>query len=227
MKKIITPAFLALFIGSYSLAQSYQITKTSDQNQSFMIFNIKSNEQDVAKLCVFDPKKTFDFYSKQSDPKYFACDIETQINEFAKEKKNSKPMCIILGKFTESKKNVKKIYPGYFWESMALLFIMPAYFDNINIINTKPTASRFYLKVYIGEKYYYSLLVSNNPICVEEAKKYFRAVKQLDLDHKIKPVPIDDFPVKLISFDSGRARTIYTSDNNIEKYDCMFMAVVK
>lgn len=189
-----------------------------------MIFHIKDNDQDVAKLCVFDPKKTFDFFSKQSDPKPFADDIETQLNEFAKAKKDSRPMCVILGKFTESK-NVKKIYPGYFWESMALLFIMPSYFDNINIISTKPKANRFYLKVFIGDKYYYSLLVSNNLITINEAKNYFKAVKTLNFDHKIKPVPIDNFPVKLISFDGGRAKTIYTSDSSVKNYTCIFMAV--
>ncbi len=219
--KIIT--LLLFFANLYSLAQNYQISKTADQNQSFIIFHIKNNDRDVAKLCLFDPKKTFDFYSKQSDPKYFDNNIETQLNEFAQAKKNSRPMCVALGKFTESK-NVRKIYPGYFWESMALLFIMPSYFDNINIINTKPKANRFYLKVYIGNKYYYSLLVSNNPVTITEAKNYFRAVRPLNLDHKIKPVPIDEFPIKLISFDDGKAQTIYVSDNT-ENYTCIFMAV--
>jgi len=189
-----------------------------------MIFHIRDNGQDIAKLCVFDPKKTFDFFSKRSDPKPFANNIETQLNEFAKTKKNSKPMCVILAKFTESK-SVKKIYPGYFWESMALLFIIPSYFDNINIINTKPKANRFYLKVYIGEKYYYSLLVSNNPISIEEAKNLFKSVKTLTWDHKIKPVPINDFPVKLISFDGGKSKTVYISDSVKGDYTCLFMAV--
>lgn len=213
-----------LFISFYSLAQNYEVSKTTDQNQSFMIFHLRDAEQDVAKLCLFDPKKTFDFFSKESDPEFFVNNIEGQLDKFAKAKKNSQPMSVVLGSFEKSK-NAKKFYPGYFWESLALLIIMPSYFDEINIINTSPKAKRFYLKVWIDNKYYYSLLVSNNPITITEAKNLFRAVKPLNLDHKIKPIPINDFPVKLISFDNDKIKTIYASDSLKRNYTCMFMSV--
>ena len=189
-----------------------------------MIFNIKENKTNVAKIFLCDPQKKLDFFSNQSDPKLFTKNIENKLIEFAKIKKDSKPLCVIMGRFEESE-NVKKIYPGYFWESLALLMIMPSYFDNVSIINTGPRAEIFYLKVYIGEKYYYGLLVSDNPITISEAKIFFTSVKALNLDHKIKPIPINNFPVKLISFDGGKAKTIYTSKNANENYTCLFMAV--
>jgi hypothetical protein len=221
IKKIIL-IFLLLF-SCFLSAQNYLINKMSDQNKSFIIFTVKNNNTEVAKICLFDPKKNFNFFSKESDPVFFYDNIERQLEELAKEKNLGKPMCVALGSFEESK-NVKKFYPGYFWESLALLVIMPPYFENVNIISTAEKSKRFYLKVTLGDKYFYSLLVTETPLTIKEAKKLFIIIPELNLTEKIKPVPISDFPVKLISFDGDRAKTIYSSDSVKRNYSCLFMA---
>lgn len=222
MKKIITLLLLALFSISV-ISQNYHISKISDERQSFIIFNIKNSSTEIAKICLFDPKKNFNFFSNESDPFFFSGNVEKKLEELAKEKNLGKPMCVALGSFEESK-NVKRFYPGYFWESVALLLIMPPYFENVNIINTSEKAKRFYLKITLGDKYFYSLLVTETPLTIKEAKRLFIIVKELNLTEKIKPVPISDFPVKLISFDGDKARTIYASDSVKRNYSCLFMA---
>lgn len=221
MEKILI-TFLVFFLSSLP-AKSYQISKMSDKHQSFIIFTIKDNEQEIAKICLFDPKKNFTFFSNESDPSFFNGNVEKRLEELAQVKKIGKPICVALGSFKESE-HVRKIYPGYFWESIALLLTMPPYFEKVNIINTQERSKRFYLKVTIGDKYFYSLMVTEKLLTIKEAKIIFTKVKELNLNERIKPIPISDFPVKLISFDGNKVQTIYVSDNIKRNYSCLFIA---
>ena len=214
---------LLIFIGSYSLAQNYGITKKSDSEKSFFFYFIKNNQKEIAQLCLIDPDKNFHFFSNESDSLFFKKNAERKLVTLAREKRIGRPLCVILADF-EKVKNSKKFYKGYFWESVGLLIKAPNYFSGVNIINTEDVSKRFFLKIEIGKKTYYSLMVTESPMTVNEVKKIFISIKELGLSNKIKPIPLTDFPLKLISFSNEKVQTIYASDSVKGNYSCLFMA---
>jgi len=223
MKKIQIILTLLIFISFSALAQKYELTKSSDPDKSFFFYFIKTDQKDIAKLCLIDSDKDFHFFSNQSDSLFFKKNAEKKITALAKDKKIGKPLCVILADF-EKTKNSKRFYKGYFWESLGLIFAAPVYFREVNLIKTNKISKRFFLKIEINKKTYYSIMATESPMTIEEVKKIFIQIKELGLNKNIKPIPLTDFPLKLISFNNEKAQTIYASDSVKGNYSCLFMA---
>ena len=213
---------LLIFVSFSALAQNYELIKKSDPDKSFFFYFIKTAKKDVAKLCLIDSDKDFRFFSNQSDSLFFKKNAEKKIFALAREKKIGKPLCVILADFKNARDSTR-FYKGYFWESLELIFAAPAYFREVNLIKTDGLSKRFFLKIKVNKKTYYSIMATESPMTIEEVKKIFIQIKEFGLTDKIKPIPLNDFPLKLISFSNEKAQTLYASDSVKGNYTCLFI----
>lgn len=218
---------LLILLSHYGLAraleENYQITLKSDKNKSFSLYNIKKNGEEVASFCVIDPGKVFKFFSIDDDPDFFSCDLknytENHIDSLSQEKRFGPPSCVILA---DLKKTGLSINFSYFWESLGILFAADSHIKKAGIISSEKLNNRYFLEAIINNKNMYCLLVLKESCDKKTAYKLIKTIKEFG-SINFKLIPIIDFPLKLISYDS-RKTVIYESKKGHAKYSCLFIS---
>jgi hypothetical protein len=203
-------------------AKNYEVTSGNDSGNGYSLSIIKDKGKEIAKFCLIDPERGFNFFSIESDSAFFS-KTEKDFFSFSLKKKLGQPVCVIMADFSTKVIVPKRDWSlGYFFNSLGILVFAPPYLKRAEILNPSQTSKRFFIETKIGEKKYYGLLVSDSLLEIKEAKELIRRVKGLR-QFTGNPTPMLDFPIKLLSFDGKYTRTIYESHKRHKNYTCLFL----
>ena len=213
---------LIILFSQVLFAKDYEATLGNESESGYSLSVIKDKGREIAKFCLIDPERGFNFFSIESDSAFFS-KTEKDFYSFSLKKKLGQPVCVIMADFSTKVIVPKRDWSlGYFFNSLGILVFAPPYLKRADILYPSQTANRFFIEVKIGEKKYYGLLVSDSFIEIKEAKELIEHVKGLE-QFKGNPTPILDFPIKLLSFDGKYTRTIYESHKRHKNYTCLFL----
>lgn len=225
MKK--TGLFLLLFLlGQYYVsAVDYNVTQKSDSGRNFVFSFIKDeNGKIVAEFCLVNPD-SFHFFSMDSDPDLFP-NIEENISMLSERKGKGQPIAAILVDFSHQT-NVKKSFNiRYLCNRLGILMFAPPYIKKVNILNPDKSSKRFFIETKIYDKDYYGMMVLDSLRDIDGVKKLLRKVDNVGKVGMITSV-LEDFPIKLISFNNETFSVIYESEKSHKGYTCIFLADTK
>lgn len=207
---------LFLLFGYYSPAEDYKTIQKSDGNRNFVFSIIKDGDKEIAKFCLVNPGP-FYFFSIESDKDMFP-DIEKNIWTLSERKNKGQPAAAILVDFS----NQIKIKRSFSFKYL-LLKLGPSYLRKAEIFSPKKISQRFLVGTTINDKDYYGVMVVNSCLNVSGVKKILRQITGVGKVWLVTPI-LDDFPVKLVSFEAGVSTTIYESNKNHSTYTCIFLA---
>jgi hypothetical protein len=215
MKKI-KLLLLFLLFGHYSSAEDYRTIQKSDSQRNFVFSIIKDGDKEIAKFCLVNPEH-FYFFSIESDRDLFP-NIEKNIWLLSERKDRGFPVAAILVDFS----NQIKIKRSFSLKYLLLKLASP-YLRKVEIFSPKKISQRFLIGTEIEDKDYYGVMVINSHLDVNGAKKILRQITGVGKVWLITPI-LDDFPIKLVSFETGLPVTIYESNRNHSAYTCIFLA---
>ena len=217
--------FLFLFFSLNLLARNYEIAQRSDPGGNYTLTIIKDGGKEVAKFCLIDPDGGFKFFSNKSskNDSIFFSKPEKDFVNFSAVNKIGAPICAILADFNYKSDCQKGWNFNYFFNSIGVLLFAPSYFKAVDMLSPCKAAKRFFVEIKINKKDYYGLLVSSSDINSKEASEMIKCVKSMK-NYEGTPVPILNFPLKLISFEGRRSRLIYESNKDHQSYTCMFLS---
>jgi len=214
---------LLILISQLALANNYETSESNESEKGYTITLIKKEGKEIAKFCLIDPEKGFNFYSVESDSDFFKKEAKDYF-AFSKKKQNSLPTCVILADFSYESKIKKTFNLNYLWNSLGILIFAPPYLKRADFLNPNKKSQRYFMEVKIGEKGYYGILSGDDYFDSNEVKKIIGEVKVMK-NIKVNPIAILDFPIKLLSFDGKNTRVIYESHKNHKYYTCFFLTV--
>jgi hypothetical protein len=214
---------LFLLLSRLGFPGDYEISEKRDKDENFIFYNIKQND-DTVTVCLIDSEKDFQFYSEESDPKPFA-NIEDNIRFLAKKKGLGQVNCLILADLSGVKSPGLQFNFSYFRESIGVIFLAPTYLKKAKIINPENLANRFFIELTINNKIFYCLIDFKTAVKKDYAKKI---IKNIAIFEKMNfnLVPINNFPIKLVSYNNKRASTIYESKKGHRKYSCLYLSTL-
>lgn len=208
--------FLFFLFGHYSSAEDYKTIQKSDDGKNFVFLIINDENKEIAKFCLVDPEP-FYFFSIKSDEDIFV-DIEKNIWMLSERKNRGRPVAAILVDFS----NQTKIKRSFGIKYLILKFA-PSYLRKVEIFSPKKISQRFLVATTIRGKNYYGVIVINFQLDVSGVKKILRQITGVGNIWLVTPI-LDDFPIKLVSFEAGISTTIYESNPNHSTYTCIFLA---
>lgn len=221
MKK--TGLFLLLFLlGCYASAEKYVVIQKSDGGRNFVFSSIKGENGKVkAEFCLVNPG-SFHFFSMDSDPDLFP-GIEENISILSERKDKGRPKAAILVDFSHQVKIKKSFNIRYLCNCLGILMFAPPYIKKVNILNPNKLSKRFFVETKINDKDYYGVMVLDSLCDIKGVKKLLREVDGVGRLGMITSV-LEDFSIKLTSFENGAPSVVYESEKNHRGYTCIFLA---
>lgn len=221
MKKI---KFLLLLLlsGHYAVAEDYKITQKSDSDKNFVFSIIKDKDNIiVARFCLVDPGP-FYFFSADSDPDLFP-NIEDNFSVLAARENRWQPVSAILADFNNQAAVKRSFNIKYLCDYFGLLLLAPPYISRVEVLNPNKLSRRFFMETEIEGKLYYGAIVLSVPMDASGVKKFLKKINYVTKVGMLTPV-LESFPIKLVSFISGKPITIYESSKDHQGYTCIFLA---
>lgn len=205
-----------------SFSNGYKVLEKKDIEKNYSFFTINYGSKRIAQVCLVDPSRKYEFFSRESDP-YFFRDIEKNYFQLTQKYLNQHPAVAILADFSKmSTKKGSSFSFKYFFNYLGVLFFAPSYLKQKEIINPSKEAKRFFVELTINNKDCYGLIVFDNVIHEDKARELIKKTKAFGSDIYLVPV-LDYFPLKLVVFHGQEKEILYESHKNHRYYDCLFI----